>query len=663
MGAMDNNSLASDFPAATEAEWRVLVDKALAGAPFESLRTQLYEGFETEPLYAARDGSPSLGAGRGWRIVQPLRGGALQDAAEAKLANDLSGGDCAYWLDFDGALKVQNAEQLKSLLSADAPYYVAAGSSIASVALVIAALEKNSELARATGSTGFDPLSTVAISGEIPADRSSLFADYVDAAFWLREHAPSFVPFLASGHAWNMAGGSAVQELAFTLAAGVSYWRALSEAGMPVNESSRSVGFSLTASADIFLTIATFRAMRLLWSKALAAANAKPAPDMLLLAQMSPRILTAYDPHVNLLRGTAAAFGAAIGGANGIQLLPFDEMSGGATPFSRRLAHNTNLILQHESHIASVADAAAGSYYVENLTNELAKRAWEIFRQVEAKGGLAAAIESGFVQAELRRTAEEREGAVARRKEKIIGVSVFPNLAGTFPSAATKSPPARPHSEPASSALSLPQPGKGERFSALVAAARHGARLSELRIAAKTVTDFAGPRLASSKRDAEPFEVLRRQSDLALANVGSRPPIFLALLGKPEDYRPRESWVRGFFATGGIETVAAEHGFDNVEALVAAFRRSPAPAACLCSSNAGYGAMAGAAAALKKAGAVFVYLAGPAAILNRLDPRDANAIDRLVYEGCDVIALLREAHKVLRVEDLSAVADEDGDDT
>ncbi len=151
------------------------------------------------------------------------------------------------------------------------------------------------------------------------------------------------------------------------------------------------------------------------------------------------------------------------------------------------------------SHIASVADAAAGSYYVENLTNELAGRAWEIFRQVEAKGGLAAALESGFVQAELRRTAEEREGAIARRKEKITGVSAFPNLAERLPSAATKSQPTRPRSEPASSALSLPKPGKGERFAALVAAARQGTRLSELRIAARAVTDFAGPRIATAQ--------------------------------------------------------------------------------------------------------------------------------------------------------------------
>src|SRR5262249_10926949 len=157
---------------------------------------------------------------------------------------------------------------------------------------------------------------------------------------------PSFVPFLATGHAWNAAGGSAVQELAFTLAAAISYWRALADAGMPLAESARCIGFSLTASAGIFLTIAKFRAMRLVWARALEAAGEKPAWDLLLLARMAHRILSAYDPHVNLLRGTAAAFGAAIGGAAGIEILQFDSAARGATPFGRRLARNTNLILQ-----------------------------------------------------------------------------------------------------------------------------------------------------------------------------------------------------------------------------------------------------------------------------------------------------------------------------
>ena len=156
-------------------------------------------------------------------------------------------------------------------------------------------------------------------------------------------------------------GGSATEELGFTLAAGVAYWRALSAAGMPLADAARCIGFSLSASSDIFITIATFRAMRLLWARALAAAGEGPNQDLLLLAKMPPRILSAYDPHVNLLRATAAAFGAAIGGAAGIEVLPFDEAGGSATALSRRLARNTNLVLKHEAWLCAVADPAAGS--------------------------------------------------------------------------------------------------------------------------------------------------------------------------------------------------------------------------------------------------------------------------------------------------------------
>ena len=133
-----------------------------------------------------------------------------------------------------------------------------------------------------------------------------------------------------------------------------------------------------------------------------------PKADLLLLVKMSRRILTAYDAHVNLLRGTAAAFGAALGRAAGIRRPPFDAAGGAANAFSRRLARNTSLVLQHESYLPAVADAAAGSAYVETLTNGLASAAWALFREVEAKGGLAAAIECGFLDDELHRKASER---------------------------------------------------------------------------------------------------------------------------------------------------------------------------------------------------------------------------------------------------------------
>jgi methylmalonyl-CoA mutase len=652
---MDHLSLAGEFPPATDADWRAIVDKALVNAPFDALRTPLYEGFKTEPLYTKRDLTSPLHGTRGWHIIQPLTGGTLAET-QAQLADDLANGTGALSIDFDAGLCVQTSEELKDLLGSGVSYFVVAGAAVADAALVLAAIGDGRPPDRIGGSAGFDPLTAFAISGEIPADRSALFADYADAAFHIQQHAPSFVPFLPSGEAWNGAGASATQELACTLAAGVAYWRALTEAGMPISKSARCIGFALTAAADIFLTVATFRAMRLLWGRALTAAGEKPEPDFLLVAKMSRRILSAYDPQVNLLRGTAAAFGAAIGGATGIEVLPFDEAAGGATLFSRRLARNTSLVLRHEAQLATVADAAAGSAYIETLTHELASAAWSQFREIEAKGGLAAALESGFVQDELRRTAEERERAIAHRKDKITGVSVFPDLSEKAPWPERAPKPAAGKVQPHAPEVALPAPAKGERFAALVAAARGGASLGDLRSASRTVSGIAAAPIDAPRRDAGPFEILRRRADIALATIGSRPPVFLAILGRPSDYRARANWVQGFFAAGGIEVIAPERTFDNTEALAAAFKQSPAPVACLCSSNAVYESMPEAASSLKKAGALFVYVAGPASVLKALGPAGAIAVDRLIHEGCNVLALLQEAQGILCVEELSEAA-------
>ena len=642
--AMAEFSLAGDFPPASEADWRALVAKALGAAPFEALETPLYEGFRTEPLYTKPGQNSAIFGNRGWAILQPL-------VDEEQLADDLGGDTSAFSVTFDACPGIETKGDTEAFIgSAKASFFIAPGSSIADAAFLLASKGDGLQ-----GSAGFDPLTAFALSGERPVERSALLADYTDAAFAIYERSPAFVPFLASGHAWNGAGGSATEELGFTLAAGVAYWRALSQAGMPLPDAARCIGFSLSASSDIFVTIATFRAMRLLWARALTAAGENPNQGLLLLAKMPPRILTAYDPHVNLLRATAAAFGAAIGGAAGIEVLPFDEAAGSATAFGRRLARNTSLVLRHEAWLSAVADPAAGSSYVESLTGKLAERAWALFREAEAQGGLGSALESGFVAEKLRRPAEMQERAIMRRQEKLTGISEFPNLSETMPAAEPAI--ARFGSAPAlTSGLALPAPGKGERFAALVAAAADGATLSELRAASRTLKDLAFTPLNAAKRDAEPFEALRRRSDVALASIGSRPPIFLATLGKPDEHRARANWVQGFFAAGGIEVLPQAEGFESIDALVAAFKQSPAPAACLCASNKVYAAMPGAAASLKQAGAVLVYLAGPASVLKTLDAKDKTAIDRLIYEGCNVLAVLQEAQRILCVKELSEAA-------
>lgn len=652
---MNDLSLAGDFPPASEADWRAMVEKALVGAPFDVLRTSLFQELSTQPLYFGQSGATPLNATRGWQIVQPLAG-ETADEAFKQLADDLRGGADAVSLDFSGAPMFKTSVDLKPLIRDGVAYHVAPPARVADVALLLAAAPRGEGQQAIFGSAGFDPLNSLAMTGERAADHGAIVGDFLDSAFYLRERAPSLVPFVASGAPWHEAGGTAVQELAFTLSAAIHYWRELAKSGMPTGDAARCVGFSIAAASDIFLTIAKFRAIRLLWAAALDAAGEKMQPNLLLLARPSRREITICDPHVNILRGTAAAFGAAIGGATGIELMPFDGEANGATHFSRRLARNTSLILQQESQLSAVADAAAGSAYVEALTRDLASNAWTLLREVEAAGGLGAALESGAVQAKLQQSANEREDAVAKREDKITGVSVFPNLSETPPSTGWAEsveeglPPIVPLT------LALPPCGRGERFAALVEAARSGATLEGLRYASRTVSDIASRSLPPLKRKAEPFEALRRSADVALASVGSRPPVFLAVLGKPDDYRARANWVQGFFAAGGLEVIVPAPGFDSIEALVAAFKRSPSPVACLCSSNKVYAAMPSAANALKEAGALFVYLAGGAQAFKGLNRDNARAIDRLIYEGCNAAALLKEAHRILRVEELSKAA-------
>jgi len=646
---MEHFALANEFPPASEADWRAIVDKALKGAPFRVLETKLYEGFATSPLYTGTSGSPAVHGQRGWLIVQPVAGASLADA-EKQLADDLANGATALSLDLEHGTAIRKAANLKSVASAGVPVFLASGSSPADAALFLAKADNT-----IVGTAGFDPITAFAISGEVPADRKAALADTVDAALAIRERFPNFTPFLASSRAWNGAGGSAVEELGFTLAAAVAYWRALEGAGLSREDASRAVGFKLSASADLFLTIASFRAIRLLWARAHEAAGIAPNEHILLYAKMPPRILSAYDPHVNMLRATASVFGAAIGGASAIEVYPFDEAASGATPLSRRIARNTGLVLQNETWLSAVADPAAGSAYVEALTEKLAASAWALFREVEAQGGLLKALENGFVAERLQKPAAKRESAIAHRKEKITGVSVFPNLNEKI----ALDEPAAVTIEEATPAVDfeLPLPGAGERFAALIAAAARGVPLLELRSASRIVSDIiaAGP-LDIARRDAEFFEVLRNRADFALASIGSRPPVFLAVLGSPADSRARSLWVQSFFAAGGIETIVPQDGFTDVETLAAAFKQSPAPVACLCASNATYAELKGAAAALKRSGAAHIYLAGPASLLATLDAADRTAVDRLVYEGCNALAILEEAQHILRVEELAEAA-------
>jgi methylmalonyl-CoA mutase len=311
------------------------------------------------------------------------------------------------------------------------------------------------------------------------------------------------------------------------------------------------------------------------------------------------------DPWTNILRTSMACAAAGLGGAHRITVLPFTFALGQTDRFARRLARNIQLVLQEESSLGRVADPAGGSWYVEKLTDDLAAKAWALFQDIEAKGGMVAALEQGFVQDRIAATAAARSKAIATGRAELTGVSAFPLLGDDGISAE-------------------PWP----------------------RLAPRTPAGFQVKALVQ-KRLAEPFEALRDASDAHKARTGAFPRVFMASLGPIIEHTLRSTWIKNYLASGGIEALTSD-GFADATAAAAAFKASGASAACIASSDALYATHAeDTARALKAAGARLVLMAG------RPGEREAQlraaGIDDFLFAGADAVAVLGALHGRLGV--------------
>jgi methylmalonyl-CoA mutase len=395
------------------------------------------------------------------------------------------------------------------------------------------------------------------------------------------------------------------------LAVGVAYLRALEDAGVALDEAQGMVYARLSADADQFLTMAKFRALRLLWARIEQSCGLTPKP-LFIAADTAWRTLTQRDPSVNMLRATMAVFSAGLGGANSINVLPHTLALGLPDGFARRVARNTQLVLLEESNLAKVSDPAAGAGGTEALTRELCEAAWTQFQEIEKAGGAFMALVNSVIQPKVAATRAARQASIARRREVLTGASEFPNL--------------------------------------------HEARATVLKAKPIEPVPYGKPKVTFASlepiRLAAPFEALRDRSDRILAGTGGRPKIFLANLGTPADFTARATFAKSFFETGGIEAIDflpaapakdAPHP-EEFAALVAAFKASGATLACLCSSDNLYAHQASAAAsALQAAGAKHIYLAGrPGAQEAAL--RGAGVQD-FIFAGGDALAILNAAYQ------------------
>ncbi len=622
----DTLPLAAEFPAATRDQWLALVEAVLKGRPFEKLTSRIYDGLAIEPLYpraAAAESVAGRSPGTVWQVLQRVDH-PDPAAANAEALHDLENGATGLSLVFAGAIGAHGyglpptVEAVERVLEgvhldgASIDLDLTPAAKDAALALAKLVVTRGVAPAAVDIRFGFDPLGAEALSGAalLPWDAlAPIFAQVVRDLATQGFRGP-FAP--ADGRVVHAAGGSEAQELAFVLAVAVAYLRALEAGGIAPDAGRRMLYARLAADADQFLTTAKFRAIRKLWARVEAACGLAPEP-LFVCAETGWRMMSRRDPYVNMLRTTVATFSAAVGGANAITVLPFTAALGLPDRFARRIARNTQLILAEESHLAKVADPAAGAGAIERLTDQLCQAAWTLFQEIEAAGGIATALGRGLIQDKVARVRAERAKAVAHRRDALTGTSEFPLLAEMPVMVLDAAPVALP-----------PEPPPAATFPALAAV-----------------------------RLAEPFEALRDASDRVLAETGVRPCVFLAALGKPSDFLARATFAKNFFEAGGIECVEfappVPMGQVSTEtaALAEAFKASGAMLACLCSSDAVYAAEAIAAAeALKGAGARHIYLAGR--------PRELEAalkeagIGSFIFAGSDALALLVEAHALLR---------------
>jgi len=417
-GSLD---LASPEDSYTRADWEAATaavlrkTKRMSGDDDDALVWEKLTRTTLDEIRIAPLGTPALledlqTAGRPTRTGEwDIRAHLTVADGDAKELNgaaqvDLNGGVTSLWLEVDGDTDL--AVLLDGVLLDLAPVVLDAGDDQVRVARAFLDLLGETTPAPGTNLGGRD-------------------ATLVDVARLAQE--ASVLGVVVDATIAHDQGASDAQELGWSMAVGAAYLRELTEAGFTVDEAAGLMEFRYAATDEQFPTIAKLRAARRLWARVVELSEGIHTQQRQHVVTSRP-MMSKYDPYVNMLRTTVAAFAAGVGGADAVTVLPFDSPLGRPETFGRRIARNTSALLMHESHVAKVADPGGGAFAIEKLTDDLAVAGWAELGRIEEDGGVG----SGF-QARVDEVVAKREIETAKRKRPITGLTEFPNLAEQLP--------------------------------------------------------------------------------------------------------------------------------------------------------------------------------------------------------------------------------------
>ena len=616
---MSNNreKLFTEFTAPTTQEWLDKIQVDLKGADFQKrLVWRTNEGFNVQPFYRREDlkdlKTPEAMPGefpfvRGnkkdsntWYVRQNIK---VDDPVEAnkKALDILNKGVDSLGFRFGGD-KV-SAEFIETLLKdirldiVEVSYRTCPRHALELADILVAYFEKMGyDKEKIVGGLGFDPMDKMLQKGK---DTTDLLADMPKLVEKLKDY-PNLRCVMVHSDTLNNAGAYIVQELGYALAWGNEYLQQMVDAGVDVDLAAKSIKFYMGISENYFMEIAKFRAARMLWAQIVKQYEPKCdcACQMVINASTSTYNQTVFDSYVNLLRSQTEAMSAALGGVHSMVVTPFDGIYEKPTDFSERIARNQQLLIKEESHFDRIVDPSAGSYYIEHLTDALAKEGWKLFLKVEEEGGFLEALKKGTVQDDINATNVKRHGDAAKRKEFLLGTNQFPNFT---------------------------EKSEGKRAATVACSA--------------CCDDNATYKTLQTTHLAADFEDLRIHTEETRV-----PTAFMLTIGNLAMRQARAQFSCNFLATAGWKVVD-NLGFKTVEEGVDAALAAGADVIVICSSDDEYAEYAIPAFKYLDGRAMFVVAGAPAC----MDDLKAAGIENFIHVKCNVLETMKEYNQKLGI--------------
>lgn len=554
----EKKKLFEEFPPVTTEQWEAVIEKDLKGADYnKKLVWKTAEGFPVRPYYRAEDLQhitwmgvmpnqfPFVRGNRSqennWLIRQDI---IVKNVAEAnKQALDAISRGCnsiGFKLENN---KIYDAIEISTLLNGIDQKKVEIN--LFNNKYHLPLLEMMSKVPEVKGSLNYDPLTRYLRRGTWFVSETT---DMELAYIMVKAEMPDFQTIGVNSHIFTNAGATIVQEMAFALSIGAEYLDQLTEKGLTVDEIAPKMRFNVAVGQNYFMELAKMRAYRYLWANIVKAYGGKEENAKMHIHACNAEIgMSLYDAYVNMLRTTTGTMSAVLGGVDSFCVTPFDTPFENPTDFASRISRNQQLILKEEAHFDKVADPAAGSYYIENLTDSIAKAAWDLFNKIQDEGGYLAAVRKGYIQALIKESAAKKFSNVATRRETILGTNQFPNFTETM------------------------------KFAPEAWVFEANDRRDE-NAEIETIVTF---------RAAQQFEQLRYATDVYAQNH-KRPVAWMFTYGNLAMLKARSNFASNFFACAGFQVVD-NAGFKTLDEGIAAAREVKPEIVVICSSDEEYG--------------------------------------------------------------------------